>query len=67
MMQGQMSIFDLDQEEHTSICKDCFYECKGVCVCWHSRYEDMRIPIKGCDLFDGVTGGIDLARLREGG
>lgn len=65
-MNEQLTIWDIPQITESSKCLNCYWECKGKCACWHSRYEDMDIPIKGCDWFDGLSGGIPGYKELEG-
>lgn len=54
-MLGQMNIFQIETPEKPSICFNCYYECKGKCCGYHSKYQDMSIPQNGCEWFDGVS------------
>lgn len=57
-MYEQMTIWDIKPSNRKSICLNCYYECKGRCVCWHSEFEDNLIPLQGCSYYDGCSGGI---------
>lgn len=52
-MDGQITL-----AQTFSLCTRCYWECKGICENWQSKYEDKPIPITPCEYYDSICGGI---------